>query len=63
MICQGDLGPHEGKIRILMSSCLGEVKWMAFPEWTQNVKKKEKKKRCYPQWKPTKDLYWKTLYN
>lgn len=45
MICQGDLGPHKGKIRILMSRSLGEVKWMAFPEWTQNVKKKEKKKK------------------
>lgn len=43
MICQGDLGPHEGKIRILMSRSLGEVKWMDFPEWDQNVKKKKKK--------------------
>lgn len=51
MICQGDLGPHEGKIRISMARSLGEVKWIDFPEWAQNVKKK---KNCIPCESPQK---------
>ena len=60
MICQGDLGPHEGKIRILMSRSLGEVKWLNFPQWAQNVKKK---KKLHPMQKPKKGLYWKALHD
>ena len=59
MICQGDLGPHEGKIRILMARSLGEVKWIDLLEWAQNVKKK----KLYSMWKPRRGLSWKALYN
>ena len=36
VICQGDLGLDETKVRISMAKSLGEV--IDFPEWTQNVK-------------------------